>query len=69
MRVLLWCKIPTCNDIAPRRWVQSLDHGHICVLGCVFRVRWCGSWFRLVSHNLGVELGRNQGVVWLARWL
>jgi hypothetical protein len=38
MRVLQ-CK--TLNAFAPRCLVKSLDHIHICVLGCAFHIRWC----------------------------
>jgi hypothetical protein len=67
MRVLQ-CKKLACNAFARRRWVKSLDHIHICVLGCAFHIRWCLAWLGSASvHNLGVVLGRHQGVVWFAR--
>jgi hypothetical protein len=68
MRVLL-CKTLTCNAFTPRRWVKSLDCIRICVLGSriLHSLVLSMARFRLSSHNLGVELGRHQGVVWFAR--
>jgi hypothetical protein len=34
------CKTLTCNAFASRRWVKSLDHIHLCVLGCAFHIPW-----------------------------
>jgi hypothetical protein len=39
----------TCNAFAPRRWVKSLDHIHICVLDCAFHILWCLAWFGSAS--------------------
>jgi hypothetical protein len=45
----LQCKTLTCNAFAPRRWAKSLDHIHICVLGCAFHIRWGLAWLGSVS--------------------
>jgi hypothetical protein len=42
---------------APRRWVKSLDHIHICVLGCAFHIRWCLAW--LGSASVATTRGWN----------
>jgi hypothetical protein len=34
---------------APRHWVKSLDHIHICVLGCALHIRWCLAWLGSAS--------------------
>jgi hypothetical protein len=47
----------TCNAFAPRRWVKSLDHIHICVLGCAFHIRWCLAW--LGSASVATSWGWN----------
>jgi hypothetical protein len=56
MRVLQ-CKTLLCTAFAPRRWVKSLDHIHICVLGCAFHTRWCFAW--LGSASVATSLGWN----------
>jgi hypothetical protein len=40
MRVLQ-CKTLAYNTFVPSRWVNSLVHILICVLGCAFHNRWC----------------------------
>jgi hypothetical protein len=56
MRVLL-CKTHTCNAFAPRHWVKSLDHIHICVLSCACHIHWCLAW--LGSASVATTWGWN----------
>jgi hypothetical protein len=49
-----------------RRWMKSLDHPYLPAgLRIPHSLVLSMARFRLSSHNLGVKLGRQKGVVWL----
>jgi hypothetical protein len=64
---LLPCETCTCNAAAQHCWVKSLATS-ITVVGVriPYLLVLSMARSRLSSHNLGVELGRHQEVVWFA---
>jgi hypothetical protein len=64
---VLQCKTLTCNAFAPLG-AESRTHPYLRAgLRNPHSLELRMARFRLSSHNLGVELGGHQGVVWFAR--